>query len=32
MKGDLTENETNLEIIINTQELTFMMEGIKIPE
>lgn len=27
MKGDLTENETNLEIIINTQELTFMMEG-----
>ena len=27
MKGDLTENETNLEIIINTQELTFLMEG-----
>jgi hypothetical protein len=29
MKGDLTENETNLEIIINTQELTFLMDGIR---
>lgn len=27
MKGDLTENETNLEIIINAQELTFLMDG-----
>jgi hypothetical protein len=29
MKGDLTENETNLEININAQELTFLMDGIK---
>ncbi len=29
MKGDLTENETNLEIVINAQELTFLMDGTK---
>lgn len=29
MKGDLTENETNLEIVINTPELTFLMDGIR---
>ncbi|HBC78075.1 MAG TPA: hypothetical protein DCZ51_05570 [Bacteroidales bacterium] len=29
MKGDLTESETNLEILINTQELTFLMDGIR---
>ena len=29
MKGDLTGNETNLEININAKELTFLMDGIK---
>lgn len=29
MKGDLTENETNLDIVINSQELTFLMDGIR---
>jgi hypothetical protein len=29
MKGDLTGNETNLEININAKELTFQMDGIK---
>jgi hypothetical protein len=29
MKGDLTESETNLEIIIKAEELTFLMDGIR---
>ncbi|MCX6262510.1 MAG: AsmA family protein [Bacteroidia bacterium] len=29
MKGDLTGDETNLEININAEELTFLMDGIK---
>ena len=29
MSGDLTENETNLEIMISAGELTYLMDGIK---